>query len=91
MAAAPHHSQERAVKLDAVATDAMVALSPDDLWKKGRSRKTELCALAAVVTTMYAALELGAKQARLLRYATSGDASGDYNSVVGYAAVAFIA
>jgi AmmeMemoRadiSam system protein B len=86
-----YHTQERAVKLDAVATDAMVTLSPDDLWKKARSRKTELCGLAAVVTTMYAAQELGAKQARLLHYATSGDASGDYTSVVGYAAVAFTA
>ena len=34
---------------------------------------------------LVAAKELGAKSARLVKYMTSGDASGDYSSVVGYA------
>jgi hypothetical protein len=34
---------------------------------------------------------LGARGARLLKYATSGDTSGDYSSVVAYAAVEVIA
>jgi hypothetical protein len=32
---------------------------------------------------------LGAKEAKLLCYKTSGDTTGDYSSVVGYAAVSF--
>jgi hypothetical protein len=34
-----------------------------------------------------AAKALGAKTARLVRYQTSGDTSGDYSSVVGYAGI----
>jgi AmmeMemoRadiSam system protein B len=38
---------------------------------------------------MTAAKALGAKEAKLLCYKTSGDVIGDYSSVVGYAAVCF--
>jgi hypothetical protein len=34
-----------------------------------------------------AALALGATRAELVRYATSGDVSGDYERVVGYAGI----
>ena len=34
--------------------------------------------------------QLGAKAARLIRYATSGDVTGDYREVVGYAGIAVI-
>jgi AmmeMemoRadiSam system protein B len=34
-----------------------------------------------------AAKELGARHAKLVKYATSGDTSGDYSSVVGYAGI----
>ena len=42
--------------------------------------------MVAVVT---AAKQLGARDGRVLRYADSGDVSGDKSSVVGYAAAAF--
>ena len=32
-------------------------------------------------------IALGATTARLVRHATSGDINGDYNAVVGYAAI----
>ncbi|MCK5563386.1 AmmeMemoRadiSam system protein B, partial [Candidatus Bathyarchaeota archaeon] len=32
---------------------------------------------------------LGAKKAQLLCYKTSGDVTGDYSSVVGYASISF--
>jgi len=34
-----------------------------------------------------AALSLGATKAELIKYATSGDVSGDHNMVVGYAGI----
>jgi AmmeMemoRadiSam system protein B len=40
-----------------------------------------------MVSAMIAARELGATQAELARYATSGDVSGDREEVVGYAGV----
>ncbi len=36
---------------------------------------------------LYAAKELGAKEARLIKYATSGEISGDFEKVVGYAGI----
>jgi hypothetical protein len=33
---------------------------------------------------------LGAKAAELIRYATSGETTGDYREVVGYASIAVI-
>jgi hypothetical protein len=36
---------------------------------------------------LVASMKLGAVKSELIRYATSGDVSGDYNQVVGYAGV----
>jgi hypothetical protein len=46
-----------------------------------------MCGYAPVVALMSAAKALGARQAKLVRYQTSGDASGDYSAVVGYASL----
>jgi AmmeMemoRadiSam system protein B len=35
------------------------------------------------------AKKLGAKKGKLLKYATSGDVTNDYGSVVGYASIVF--
>ena len=43
------------------------------------------------VAVMLAARALGANRAKLLKYATSGDVTGDYHSVVGYAAAVLYA
>jgi AmmeMemoRadiSam system protein B len=42
-----------------------------------------------MVAVMRAALAAGARDARILNYADSGDVSGDKSSVVGYLAAAF--
>ncbi len=47
------------------------------------------CGRGALAAVMWAALSLGANHAQLLHYATSGDVSGDYSRVVGYAAAVF--
>jgi AmmeMemoRadiSam system protein B len=36
---------------------------------------------------MAASVAAGAKEAKLIKYETSGDASGDYSAVVGYAGI----
>ncbi len=46
------------------------------------------CGAGPAVSVMLAARALGATGARVLRYATSGDVSGDYGAVVGYLAAA---
>ena len=48
------------------------------------------CGRGALAAVMWAARSLGADQARILNYATSGDVTGDRSQVVGYAAAAFV-
>jgi hypothetical protein len=44
-----------------------------------------MCGVLPTTITLVPAKELGATKASLVAYATSGDVSGDYSSVVGYA------
>jgi AmmeMemoRadiSam system protein B len=46
------------------------------------------CGGGPAVSVMRAARQLGAEDARVLKYAHSGEVSGDYGSVVGYMAAA---
>lgn len=48
------------------------------------------CGYGAIAATMIAAKSLGAERGELLRYATSGDVTGDKASVVGYSSILFI-
>ncbi|HLH45354.1 MAG TPA: AmmeMemoRadiSam system protein B [bacterium] len=47
------------------------------------------CGLGPIVTVIHALKILGIGKAQLLKYATSGDVTGNYESVVGYASVVF--
>lgn len=62
-------------------------LNPRGLYDTVRSDGITMCGYAATVVMLVAALDLGAKKARLIRYATSGDISGDREQVVGYAGI----
>ncbi|MCP8321411.1 MAG: AmmeMemoRadiSam system protein B, partial [archaeon] len=48
-----------------------------------------MCGYGPVATIITAAKELKITKGRLLQYATSGDITGDYSSVVGYASILF--
>src|SRR5690606_8721759 len=47
------------------------------------------CGGGAAIAVMLAARQLGSRHGRVLKYANSGDISGDYDAVVGYLAAAF--
>jgi AmmeMemoRadiSam system protein B len=47
------------------------------------------CGGGAAIAVMLAARALGSRHGRVLKYATSGEVSGDYDAVVGYLAAAF--
>ena len=51
--------------------------------------KTTICGTGPIITCIEACKILGARQARLLKYYTSGDVSKDYSNAVGYASVVF--
>ena len=82
-----YEPQEVAQKKDTKAIEAMVNLDEDELLKRIKELSISMCGYAPVVSLISAAKELGAREAQLVRYQTSGDTSGDYTSVVGYAGI----
>jgi len=80
----PHES---AREKDSQAIDAILALDEDELLKRVEELNISMCGYAPTASLISAARELGAKEAELVRYQTSGDTSGDYSSVVGYAGI----
>jgi AmmeMemoRadiSam system protein B len=80
----PH---ETAKRRDAMALDRVLALDPDGLYRVVREAGITMCGVLPMVLGLHLAKALGAREAVLAAYATSGEASGDYNQVVGYAGV----
>ena len=76
-----------AQKKDHQAIEAMLDLDPDELVKRVEEQDISMCGYAPAAVMLTAAKELGAGKAELVKYQTSGDVSGDYNAVVGYAGI----
>lgn len=84
-----HYEPEAAaVKKDRMAIDAVLALDEARLMGAITRHGISMCGYAPVCAMLAAARSLGATGARLIRYATSGEATGDHSSVVGYAGIA---
>ncbi len=77
---------EEAKKLDQIAIDQILAINPEALWNKVKEKRISMCGVAPA-TMMLEIVKDKVKQAKLLKYTTSGDASGDFNTVVGYAGI----
>jgi AmmeMemoRadiSam system protein B len=80
-------SQETAERLDSEAIDRIVDLDPEGLFSIVTSKRISMCGFQPTVSALVASLELGAKSATLIKYQTSGEVSGDYKEVVGYAGI----
>jgi AmmeMemoRadiSam system protein B len=65
----------------------ILALDPRGLFDTVREDGNTMCGYAATVAMLIAMRDLGAAEAQLVRYATSGDVTGDRDEVVGYAGV----
>ncbi len=82
-----YEPQKSAEKKDSLAIEAITALDEDRLEMVVKKSAISMCGLAPVSVLLRAARLLGAKKGRLVKYQTSGDASGDISSVVGYAGI----
>lgn len=76
-----------AQKKDKEAIDAILNLDEDGLTEKIRGLDISMCGYAPTVVMLRAVKALGAKNAKLVKYQTSADATGDIDSVVGYAGI----
>ena len=74
---------------DGLAIDRMLALDPEGLYATVRKERISMCGVLPATVALFAARRLGATTARLIRYATSGDVSREFDQVVGYAGLAF--
>ena len=77
-----------AAALDAVVIDCVSRFDADGLQHALDARPEHACGGGPTVAVMRAAKALGATDAVVLRYADSGDVSGDKSAVVGYLAAA---
>jgi hypothetical protein len=85
-----YHPYGDAVKLDRKTLGAVEAFDYLNLSRNLERQVWEACGGGPIVAVMIAAERLGASQAKLLKYANSGDTAGDRSRVVGYGAVAFV-
>jgi AmmeMemoRadiSam system protein B len=72
---------------DHTAIEPILRLDARALFDVVTQQHITMCGFGPAVTMLTAAKKLGATSAELVKYATSGDVSGDRDLVVGYAGV----
>jgi AmmeMemoRadiSam system protein B len=83
-----HYESDEITRVkDERAIAPVLALDPRGLYGAVRNEGITMCGYAATVAMLVAMRELEARDAKLIRYATSGDVSGDRDQVVGYAGI----
>lgn len=82
-----YESAESAQKKDAYALKKALALDAQGLLEVCRTKHITMCGVVPAAVMLVAAKELGASQAELVAYTTSGEVTGDLSDVVAYAAV----
>jgi AmmeMemoRadiSam system protein B len=84
-----YEPQKSAEKKDRLALQAVEALDEERFYSVIEEHRITACGYGPIMALITASKALGAKEAKLLCYRTSGDVIGDYSAVVGYAAVQF--
>jgi hypothetical protein len=72
---------------DQRAIERILTLDPRGLFEVVTQQNISMCGLGPAIAMLTAGRHLGAKSAELVKYATSGDISGDRETVVGYAGI----
>lgn len=86
-----HYENDASTRVkDRLAINRILALDPLGLYEIVHQRDISMCGYGPAVAMLIAARRLGASCAELIKYATSGDISGDRDMVVGYAGVAVL-
>lgn len=85
-----YHPYDEAVTIDHKTLKAVEEWDYLNMSRNFERRVWEACGGGPIVAAMIAAERLGANQAKVLKYANSGDVTGDRSRVVGYGAVALI-
>lgn len=82
-----YESLEDTHRKDQQAIEAILELNEDKLAERIWRLHISMCGYAPVIAMLSAVKQLGARMATLVKYETSGDVTGDTESVVGYAGI----
>ncbi|MFZ0286096.1 MAG: AmmeMemoRadiSam system protein B [Terriglobales bacterium] len=83
-----HYENDRITReKDHKAIEQILAMDAPGLFDIVMKEDISMCGYGPTVVMLTAAKRLGAKAAELVKYATSGDVSGDRETVVGYAGI----
>jgi AmmeMemoRadiSam system protein B len=78
------HQQDKAL------LEPILEMNIERFYRVLKERRVTACGYGAMASVIIACRNLGATKGELLSYATSGDVSGNTESVVGYGAIKFI-
>ena len=82
-----YESQSSARSKDKAVIEAILRLDEELLYETVEGRGVSMCGYGPTIAAIVASKALGAKEGSLLCYKTSGDMTGDFSSVVGYASI----
>ena len=83
-----HYENDRVTRVkDHKAIEQVLSLDPRGLFDAVMNEQISMCGFGPAVAMLTAARQLSANHAELVKYATSGDVSGDRDRVVGYAGI----
>ncbi len=80
---------EKAAKNDKAAIEFILRLDIEKFYDTIIEKDISICGPGPIMTLMTIAENLGYRDAKVLKYANSGDVTGDYNQVVAYASISF--
>ncbi len=83
-----YHPYQEANSIDQHAISVLKKLKAKELYDESSMRICEMCGLMPVTTTLLLAEKLGYDKIKTLKYANSGDITGDKSRVVGYLSAA---
>ncbi|MFC1901142.1 AmmeMemoRadiSam system protein B [Chloroflexota bacterium] len=84
-----NEDQDTTEEKDDKAIEAMLDLDEEELIKRVNEFNITMCGYATAVSLITAAKEMGVSGAELVQHRTSGEVTGDFEDVVGYAGIIF--
>ena len=84
-----YEKNDFAYEQDHALIEPILKLDVEEFYRVLHEKNVTACGYGAIASTIIACKELGATKGELLKYATSGDVTGDTSSVVGYGSIVF--
>ena len=84
-----YYPSTKAKKLDSIIVGHLDTFNIPGMIQDIETGKTEACGAGPIIVTMMLSKTLGANYGKVLKYADSGDISGDKSGVVGYVSAVF--